>query len=554
MRPFRAPTPGRALLALLGLVGAVAAQAQAQPIGRDGWHAVHTRHFTIYTNAGPQRGGDIAVNLELFRSVFARLAPALELNSPAPSKIFAFRDATAYAPYKTSPDPDGGRILGQFLSHRDGNYLTIDAAGSHLAGAYGVIFHEYVHYFVRHNFPGVPLWFNEGLAEYYSTFGTVADTVYVGRPVPRHLRWLHQDGEFSLSEVLAVTQRSPAYHDGEQAGRFYAVSWALVHYLLSSAERLDQTADFLLRLEDGEAPDDAFEEAFATRLHRIEEKLRAYLVGELPEAAIALDRLEVSTMVRTEPMAPQDVLYHLGDLLAHSGRPAQAEQHFHLALELDPSHADTHAGLALVRDLAGGYDEAEILYRDAISLRSTNPLTYLLYGRHLLTVLRAGGEIDRKALAERARAAFEQVVGLDPGFGEGYAMLGLAHLFGEPDPAAGIRALERARRLLPTRTDVVFHLVQLLLRNQDFERAERLVDGVLAERAEPERLQKAREELTRARLLHASEEALRAGEIADGLRLYDEATSVTTDPALRERMEERLLALQKHYGDSRQRR
>ncbi|MCP4660864.1 MAG: tetratricopeptide repeat protein [bacterium] len=551
MRPFRAQTPGRGpLLALLGLLLCGIA-AQAQPVDRDDWHAVHTPHFTIYTNAGPQRGGEIAVNLELFRSVFARLAPALELNSPAPSKILAFRDATSYAPYKTSPDPDGGRILGQFLSHRDGNYLTIDAAGTHRVGSCGVIFHEYVHYFVRHNFPGVPLWFNEGLAEYYSTFGTADGIVYVGRPVPRHLRWLQQDGDYSLSDLLVVTQRSPAYHDGEEAGRFYAVSWALVHYLLSSAERLDQTADFLLRLEDGEAPDDAFEEAFGTRLRRIEEKLRAYLAGKLPEAAIPLNRLQASTMVRTEPMPPPDVLYHLGDLLAHIGRPAQAEQHFHLALELDPTHADTHAGLALVRDLAGGYDEAEILYRDAVELRSTNPLTYLLYGRHLLTVLRAGGEIDRKALAERARAAFEKVVGLDPEFGEGYAMLGLAHLVGEPDPAAGIRALERARQLLPTRMDVVFHLVRLRLRNKEFDRAESLIDGVLARRAEPERVQKAREELTRAKLLHAAEEALRAGEIADGLRLYDEATSVTTDPALRERMEEKLLALQERYGDSR---
>lgn len=547
MRSLRARTPGRGpLCALLVMLGAIT--AQAQPVDHDGWHIVRTAHFTIYTNAGPRRGGEIAVHLELFRSVFARLAPALKLNSPAPSKIFAFRDATSYAPYKTSPDPDGGRILGQFLSHRDGNYLTLDAAGSHQVGSYGVIFHEYVHYFVRHNFPGVPLWFNEGLAEYYSTFGTADGTVYVGRPVQRHLRWLQRDAEFSLGDLLEVTQRSPAYHESAEAGRFYAVSWALVHYLLSSAERLDQTADFLLRLEAGDDPDDAFEEAFGTRLHRMEEKLRAYLAGKLPEAAIALRRLRIPTTARTEPMPPQDVLYHLGDLLAHIGRSAQAEEHFHLALELDPTHADSHAGLALIRDLAGGYDEAEILYRDAIELRSTNPLTYLLYGRHLLTVLQAGGEIDRKILAERAQAAFAKLVGLDPGFGEGYVMLGLAHLLGEADPAAGIRALERARQLLPTRMDVVFHLVRLRIRNQEFDRAESLVEGVLAQRAEPEAVQTVREEITRAKLLRAADEALRAGKIADGLRLYDEAISATSDSALRERMEENLLVLRKRYG------
>ena len=290
----------RLVLSLCLLSGLTGPPAAAQPDDLDAWRLAETPNFTIHTNASEERGSEIAVSLELFRSVFARLAPALELRSPAPTKILAFRDARSFAPYKSRADSGNARLLGQFLSHPDGNYLTIDA-GTRAVGSFAVIYHEYVHYFVRHNFPGVPLWFNEGLAEYYSTFAVEEGIVHVGRPVERHVKWLARDTEFSLWDLLEVDRQSSDYHEGSKAGRFYAVSWALVHYLLSGGnERIDQMADFLLALQDGEEAYDAFEEAFDTRLGQLEEKLKAYIqASEFPQAqfdsAKALSRPSVRT-------------------------------------------------------------------------------------------------------------------------------------------------------------------------------------------------------------------------------------------------------------------
>lgn len=526
------------LLAALLLV--LPAAARAEWNDGSGWTVVTTPHFTLWTDAAPKRGAEIAESLELFRAAFARLAPKLELRSPAPTTILAFRDAASYEPYKSRVDGQAARVLGQFLSHRDGNYLTINADTERLVGSFAVIYHEYVHYFVRHNFPRVPLWFNEGLAEYYSTFAVEDGVVHVGRPAERHVRWLQRDGEIGLAEVLQATHGSESYREAEKVGRFYAVSWALVHYLFSGdARRLDEMADYLIRLREGEDADDAFEEAFDLRLGKMEELLRAYVtVGEFPQASLRVEDLDAGR-ARLSAAAPSDVLFRLADLLSHTKRPDEARWHLRRALDLDPEHPEAHAGMAFVLDQEGRFEEAELLYQDAIELGSTSPLTYLLYGRHLL---KSG---TRRAAA---RDAFTAVTELDPSFAEGWALLGTTYLLdGRADPGPGIAALQKALDLSPDRVDVAVRLVQLYLHRESFDEARRTVDTWLAGRVDEETLLNVREDIARRSLLHDAHEAFAKGDRERGLELYDRAIAVTRDPETREVMEQRLRDLQERF-------
>ncbi len=536
-------------LILLLTVWLAAAPLPALPEAPEGWVEVRAGDVVLFTDAASERGAEIAVALDRFRSVFARLAPAIELRSPAPTKIFAFRDAESFDPYKTRAERGSARLLGQFLSHPDGSYITLDA-GTRLVGAFEVIYHEYVHYFVRHNFPGVPLWFNEGLAEYYSTFAADGESAVLGRPVKRHLGWLERHGTADVGDILSVTQGSSEYHEGEAAGRFYALSWGLVHYLLSGeSERLARAADLFLRLEAGEDPEEAFERTFDLRLSDLEDDLAAYLRGgELPQAEIPLTGLASAESVAARRMAPADVLTHLGDLLAHTGRTAAAERHFQLALDYRSEHPEAHTGLALVRDLESRFEEAEILYRDALRLGSGEALTHLLYGRHLLRVLPHTEPEARPARAERARDMLGRAMDLDPNYGEAHVLFGTAHLAGDADAAPGIRALERARELLPSRLDVVVRLAELLARDQRFTRARQLIEHELAPRGDPEVVERTRRKVRRAELLHGADAALAEGDAERALELFDEAISVTSDPELRDEMEAQLRALQERHG------
>ncbi len=519
--------------------------AIAQPAADEPWFTVVSRHFVVHTNATPERGAEIATGLERFRAVFAQLSPELELSSPAPTKILAFRDAESYLPYKTRAERG---VLGQFLSHPDGNYITLDA-GSSLVGSFTVIQHEYVHFFVRHNFPGVPRWFNEGLAEYYSTFATDGERAYVGQPVERHLSWLRRSGDVRLGDVLSGGAVAGGHGEGRQAGRFYATSWALVHHLLSGETRqLDRAADYFLRLRAGEDPGEAFEEAFDLRLRQLEEKLVAYVRSEeLPQAAIPLASLPAPD-VEAWVMRPEDVLYHLGDLLAHMQRASDAERHFQLALDHAGDHAGAHAGLAVVRDLQSRFEEAELLYLDAARLGSDDPLTFLHYGRHLVMRARAAGRRPgRVELARRAQEQLRSAVERDAEYGEAWALLGIAYLFADDRSNDGVRALERAIHLLPGRPGLVFDLVRTHLHQGRLDLAESLVEEELAPRATAEMTAKAREAVQRARLLAAAEAAFRQGDPETGLEYYDRAIAVTSDDGQRQQMEQKLLELQEQF-------
>lgn len=517
------------------------------------WLRIESGDLTVLTNAEAERGVEIASALQRFRSVFARLAPAIELNSPAPTTLLAFRDHQSYAPFKTVADRGSSRILGQFISQNDGNYLTLNA-GTELVSSLAVIHHEYVHYFVRHNFHGVPLWFNEGLAEYYSTFTSEDEAVLIGGAVDRHLTWLKKHGDFSLSEILSADTKSDNYHAPGKVGGFYALSWLMAHYLLSGdSDRLEQAADFFTLLQEGEEATGAFEDAFEIRLSTLEDELRQYVVeGDFTAVRIPLADLPAVGSLQVRRLPPADANFHLGDLLSHIGRRADAEAHFQRALDLHTDHADSLAGMAFLRDLSNRLEEAEILYQESLQQGSVRPQTLLSYGRHLLhlhQVTLPTEQATRQDLAEKAQWALEQAIELKGDYGEAWFLLGIFHGGPTGKPQEGIRALEKAHALLPSRLDVVAQLAQSYARVGRRGAAQGLIEGLLRPRGEVEMVARVEDEVERLLLLKAAQEALERKDHETALDLFDQAISFTRDVDLRRQLEARLLEMQKHFGD-----
>ena len=511
-----------------------AVPAVAQSSDPEAWLAVRSANFTVYSDAETERAAEIATGLERLRDAFALLAPEVSLSSPVPNRIVAFRDAESFAGYKSVADRDGLKILGQFLAHRDGNYIALNADPG-LVGALATIQHEYVHQLVQHNLPRVPLWFNEGLAEYYSTFTVEGGVAFVGRPVARHLRWLRGHSRFSLAEVLAATRETAAEHGAEAAGQLYAVSWLLVHYLLSGdAGRLDAAAELLYLLASGTEPEAAIQAALAVDTAGLTERLREYALLPMAQAGWRLDAgREVAATV--EPVAAADLLSHLGDLLARQQKPVAAARHYDLALAYDGLHAGAHSGLAAVRDMEGRLQEATILHREAIALEPLAAEPYLRFGRHLVVLLQSGlAEADASAgMAAEARAMFETAARLAPGFAECRAMLGAAQLLPGGEPERGIGLLEDVRRELPQRADVVLNLIQLYLTADRVAPALALLGGPLPRLADAETVARAREAVERVSYLKAARAALADGQVGEGLRLLDRALEVTSDEQVR---------------------
>ena len=94
---------------------------------------------------------------------------------------------------------------------------------------YAAVYHEYTH--LELGTEGMPLWLNEGLAEFFQNTEIRDKDVLVGQPSPDNIIYLRQHRLIPLPMLFQVDANSPYYHEEEKGSVFYAESWALTHYL-----------------------------------------------------------------------------------------------------------------------------------------------------------------------------------------------------------------------------------------------------------------------------------------------------------------------------------
>lgn len=538
----------KAVLAGLAISSVLSSPARAD-VDPETWRAFESASFRLLTNSDASSGEEILLDLERFRRAFAQLAPGIDSSIPVPTQIVGFRDDESYAAFKSEGDSANARILGQFLGHRDGNYITLNV-DPRWSGGLGIVIHEYVHHIVNQNLPGVPRWLNEGLAEYYSTFRVEGRFAVVGRPVERHLRWWRENRVVSVAEVIGEA-RGAGIHSAGDAGRYYAVSWGLTHYLLSRPQGANALASYLEAVASGTDRADGLLLILGISAHELETKLRAYLVAEsLPAVSLPLEELGEVGIAEVDS-SPAGAMTVLGELAARLGRERDAEALFDLALAYEPEYAEAAAGMASLREDQGRFEEARVLFDEALWSKPKSALSYLRYGRHLLRRIERrrlseadGSAEDESANAEElvreAQVSFLTAAALEPSFAEAQVMLARVHLFEGLDAQDGLGFGDRARELLPTRADVVHTLIRLHLKLGSVDRAEGLLDGALAVLTESEFQERVRAEIRRAEFLLAARAALSDGRWDEGLDYFDQAISHTEDPDLRLQMEEQL--------------
>jgi tetratricopeptide (TPR) repeat protein len=492
---------------LLGLLASTGRETLALPPETDTWIRIETAHFTMYSNASERRTADLGRRLERFRSVLSLFYKKFRIDPPAPTSIFVFKHATSFKPYRPIYNDRFVESEGVFVGWPDGSYIAMN--GDPGSDPLDIIYHEYVHQFVNNNLHGAPPWFNEGLAECYSTFQADDKSASIGKTPAEHVLFLRENNLIGLRHLFAITHDSPDYNEGTRRGIFYAESWALVHYFLwDKPERRPQLGLFLDRLASGQDPDEAFTASFATTYEKLETELRAHVNGSrFLFNAVKFSDLGVDTSTRVTPMKREEALARLGDLVAHvqTERPSEAEQHYREALRVNPAYASAYTGLAVLQENAERHDEAVALFEKALSLDAEDPMTGFQFGRCLSR--RNDGSTGGEGIPAdlvRARDLLGKSIALRPGFAEAYVEFGRTFLAGGGDPGPAIPPLEAARRMLPARVDVPAMLAMLYARKGDMAKANDLVENGLARMNDREALERARRSLKEMEAWRAS--------------------------------------------------
>src|SRR5258708_6114002 len=124
----------------------------------------------------------------------------------------------------------------------------------------------------------VPAWFNEGLAEYYSTFEIKNDQeVHLGLPQQGRLRDLAQNRLMPLDTLFNISNYQLHQMGDHSAGIFYAESWALMHYLIQTGKS-KSLATFMDLLIKNTTPEKAFQDAFQIDYAQMQKELEKYVL------------------------------------------------------------------------------------------------------------------------------------------------------------------------------------------------------------------------------------------------------------------------------------
>jgi tetratricopeptide (TPR) repeat protein len=496
----------RLLLALFLCLFALPLAALDLPAEKERWITLRADEFQIVSNASEGATAAVAKQLVEMRDAIGKVTQ-LKVRSPLPTRVYIFRDERNFAPWRDAAmGQKSPTITGLFLGSDSGNVILIrgDAPG----GVDRVVFHELTHYFVSNTVASLPLWVNEGLAEYYSTFAMSGNDVHVGKAVPEHVVWLRDQTLIPLRELFATDEQSPNYNEGTRAGAFYAESWALVHYLmLGNKQRHEQLGKFLGLVNAHQPLDDAFRIAFATTYEDLERELRGYVRKPTFEyIRFSGAELHAAELPKPSAMTRAEVLAQLGHLLAWSATSArpEAERFLNAAIAADPNLAGAYADLGRLQAIGNRTAEAAKSFERATALGSNDANVYLYYGDSLLRPLfdAQGMKIDREAIA-KVRAIFTKTTELDPKSARAWAGLGATYFLAHDWSAPGIAALEKSLALSPAQPDVAFNLLQLYAHAGRREEAKQLFDSTLAH-GDPEHLAQARDTLLQMDLMQVS--------------------------------------------------
>ena len=441
------------------------------------WRALRTDNFHVIGDVSAGHLRQVALRFEQFREVVTQLLPgALRAGSP-PVVVIVFPDARSYRPFMPLANGRAVPVDGFFVDGADVNYITMNGeAGEE---AFPIVFHEFSHLLLSSAFPNAPLWFNEGLADYFSTFEVIGggQRALVGKPVARHVALL-RERRLTLPQLFAIGRESKAYNsDGLERSLLYAQSWAVVHHARhAEPNRFDSLVWLARRLADGEGAEGSVSGTYAMSIDALDAEIQAYVrkptythvelsfsdsvVTRVNATAIAMDAAEVDAW--------------LGDLLAHLQRGPEAIPRLERALQRRRDLPRALATLGVLRIRQGDRAQGLSLLERAAAAGPDIQSVQFEYGWALVT-----DDIFDAARAARARTALERALVLHPGYPAAIQMLASVH--GRTGDFASMRdLLTPLVRGAPGNQDAALQLSAALLALGDIPQARALIGPVLA--------------------------------------------------------------------------
>jgi len=416
----------------------------------DSWMEIQSPHFTVYSNGGEHEGRKAALEFEEIRALFQHLYPTLRVDSGKPTIVFALKNEDSLKLFIPSYGQNSKSMhLGGFYHPSyDKNFAVIrtDIRGTGPLGNH-TLYHEYTHAYFRYNFRGLPLWLDEGLAEYYGNTSIESKEAGVGMPNETQLRALKENTLLPIDQLVTIDRTSPLYNTREHSGIFYAESWALVHYLMLSPDVRDQDLlnKYLHALHATDDPIEAAKQSFGD-LKKFSEKLNGYIRQfsfQYQRVQLQSKLSEKDFTVRKLSMA--EGVLGVADFLLRSSHLPEGLEQLHEVEKLDGATVGYHSELGHYHLLKADYANAEKELQSAIAANANDISAHIDMA---FVYLRRDNYT--KESTPKIRVELEKVLSLSPDFVPAHAFLSIAYAQ-EPnkDTDKAFKSARRASELEP---------------------------------------------------------------------------------------------------------
>ena len=384
------------------------------------WTEVRSPHFVVVTNSNEKQGRRVADQFERMRSVFHVAFPKLQVDPGSPIIVLAIKDDKDFKALEPAAYLAKGSLMlgGLFLRTPDKNYvlMRLDAEGEH---PYSVVYHEYTHLILSKAAEWMPLWMNEGMAEFYQNTEIREKEALIGEPSGENLALLRQNRLLPLATLFTVDEKSPYYHEENKGSIFYAESWALIHYITikdhqDKRSRLAQYSELLSQKVD--------QATAATTAFGDLRQLQGELEGYIHQASFSYFKMTTTTEVddsafTAQVLGPAQADALRADFLAYNQRTADARTLLEHVLQEDPNNVSAQETLGFLEFRQGHVEEARQRYAQAVQFDSQSFLAHYYFAAMSMNGTMAAS--DEAKVENSLRASIK----LNPTFAPSYDRL-----------------------------------------------------------------------------------------------------------------------------------
>lgn len=326
------------------------------------WVKARGPHFEVYSEIGVASARARLAEFERFREFFDEiklLSPVSGWSFRSPLRIVEFRSTEGYKAFRLRPTADAYYVFAE-----DQAYIVLPNLGPQRLGTAA---HEYAHYFLQKAGLKLPPWLNEGLAEFFSTVQVTDYGCSLGGILPRRMESLTHREWLPLGQLLALPETAPTFQNREEAGMFYAESWALTDLLIQSPSYESHFGDLVAALNSGTAGARVLNQIYGRSLEAIARDMRTW-VGRRESIRRPFPAISaMSFPVEISELSDSQSNRLLAGLLLATGNLDLAETRYLEVLQQKPGDPNALAALGTISLRTGNRSGAMKYWQEALN-------------------------------------------------------------------------------------------------------------------------------------------------------------------------------------------